>query len=503
MAYIREVKTSSGATAVQVCVKTRGVRRIATHVGLAHSEVELAILRREAQELLVDPDQLELDWRGEDPGSGQGPQVMGSVSRLLWEVLERAYREVGFGQVGDEAFKQLVLARVVEPTSKAEVPRVISGLGVPAFSAPTFYRCLKRAVDRDYQDVVCRAAFDFATRDQALTLALFDTTTSHFQTDKTDGLRAAGRGKEGRFGPQVQFGLLTDADGFPLEFVVFPGNKGETRYLIPVIEALVARHGQKLRNLVVVADAGILSARNCLALEANGFSFIVGSKTSSAKKEILQGLEGDPDTRFVDGQIFERQRVMAGKDLPATTRRVVYQYKQHRAQRDLKVLQDQRERALKVVETPSASKKPRFVKTRGNKPAFDEDLYNQAKRLAGLKGYVTNLPETVAGTQIVTWYSNLFQIERAFRMSKNDLGARPFYHHTKDAIHAHLVIVFTALAISRYLEQATGLSKKKLIELLQPLRDATIQIGEVTQTIPTYIPPETQKHLNKLKISGH
>lgn len=503
MAYIREVKTASGATAVQVCVKTGGTRQIVEHVGSARTELELALLRQKAREYLVDPGQLELDLGDENPDVDRGPRTVGAVSRLLWEVLEQAYQKIGFNAVKDEAFKQLVLARVVEPTSKADVPRVIEGLGVPAFSAPTFYRCLQRVVDRDYQDVVCRAAFDFATQGKRLTLALFDTTTLHFSTDKTDELRASGRSKEGRFGPQVQFGLLTDVEGFPLEFVVFPGNKGETRYLLPTLEALVARHGTKLADLIVVADAGILSAHNCSALEANGFNFIVGSKTSSAKKEILQGLEEDAPTKFVDGQIFERTRVMKGRDLPATTRRVVYQYKKKRAQRDLKVLEDQRAHALKVVATPSATKKPRFVKTRSNKPVFDEERYHQAKRLCGLKGYVTNLPESVDGTQIIAWYSSLFQIERAFRMSKSDLGARPFYHHKEQAIHAHLVIVFTALATSRYLEQTTGLTRKKLIELLQPLRDAIIKIADTTQTIPTYVPPQAQRHLNQLKNPGH
>ena len=131
---------------------------------------------------------------------------------------------------------------------------------------------------------------------------------------------------------------------------------------------------------------------------------------------------------------------------------------------------------------------------------FNQGLYNQATRLAGLKGYVTNITESsVPGPQIVAWYTNLFQIERSFRMSKNDLHARPFHHHTQDAILAHLVIVFTALAISHYLEQTTGISKKKLVQNLQPLRDATIQIGRATQTIPTHIPKQTQKHLDKLK----
>lgn len=500
MAYIRKVVTASGATAVQVCEKVGDRQRVLAHIGSAHDEVGLALLMDKAHKWLQVPGQGEFDLDALVE-SDREPRTLSSVSRLLWEILEMAYERIGFSQVRDAAFKQLVFARIVEPTTKADTPRVIEQLGVKSFSVPTFHRCLKRIVERDYQDQVCRISFDFATRGGRLALALFDTTTLHFQTDKTDELRAAGRSKEGRFGPQVQFGLLTDTTGFPLEFILFPGNKGETKYLIPTLQALANRHGTKLKDLIVVADAGILSARNCVALEALGFNFIVGSKTSSAKKEVLDQLQNtDTPKAFTDGQIFERTRTMTGPDLPTTKRRVVYQYKKKRADKDLKVLQDQRAAALKIVGTPSKAKKTRFVSTRGSKPAFNQELYNQAEHLAGLKGYVTNLPKNVAsGTQIVAWYTNLFQIERSFRMSKNDLDARPFHHHTENAIHAHLVIVFTALALNKYLEQKTGLSKNKLIQQLGPLKDSIIRIGTTTHTIKTEIPPKTRQLLHDLQ----
>lgn len=87
-----------------------------------------------------------------------------------------AYERIGFSVIKDDAFKQLVFARIVEPTTKADTPRVIEQLGVKSFSVPTFHRCLKRVVERDYQDKVCRVSFDFATRRGRLALALFDTT---------------------------------------------------------------------------------------------------------------------------------------------------------------------------------------------------------------------------------------------------------------------------------------------------------------------------------------
>ena len=75
--------------------------------------------------------------------------------------------------------------------------------------------------------------------------------------------------------PQILVGLLVDAGGFPLEVHAFPGNKGETLTLLPVLDAFRARHG--VEELVVVADAGMLSAANLNAVEDAGFGFIVGS----------------------------------------------------------------------------------------------------------------------------------------------------------------------------------------------------------------------------------
>jgi hypothetical protein len=49
VAYVRKVKTASGATAVQIVEKRHGVRQIVAHVGSAHDEAELAVLMASAR----------------------------------------------------------------------------------------------------------------------------------------------------------------------------------------------------------------------------------------------------------------------------------------------------------------------------------------------------------------------------------------------------------------------------------------------------------------------
>ncbi|MCT1436909.1 hypothetical protein M3G55_06440 [Brachybacterium paraconglomeratum] len=80
-------------------------------------------------------------------------------------------------------------------------------------------------------------------------------------------------------------------------------------------------------------------------------------------------------------------------------------------------------------------------------------------------------------------YHDLWHIEQSFRMSKSDLQARPVFHRQRDAIEAHLTIVFTALAIARFMQSKTGLSLKRIINSLRPIQSARLQAGDHTQLI--------------------
>ncbi len=75
----------------------------------------------------------------------------------------------------------------------------------------------------------------------------------------------------------------------------------------------------------------------------------------------------------------------------------------------------------------------------------------------GLKGYVTNIPVALmSAAEVIASYHDLWHVEQSFRMSKTDLAARPMFHHTREAIEAHLTIVFAALAIARHLQTPPG-----------------------------------------------
>ena len=420
--------------------------------------------------------------------------ITGKRSALLWRVLTTAYARLGFDVVEDAAFAQLVLARVVEPTSKADSLRVLDELGIEHASLRTMFRTLKRAGAGAYRDQVAAACFAHASSHGDITLCLYDATTLYFEAEKEDDLRKVGYSKERRVDPQVVVGLLVDRSGFPLEIGCFEGNRAETTTIVPVIKDFQARHG--IADMVVVADAGMLSAANLTALEEAHLRFIVGSKVTKAPIDLAShfGWHGDA---FTDGQVID---TITPKAATAVARaendpskraeprwdpveherswRAVWAYSTKRAVRDRKTLTLQENKAKAVVAGEKSARAPRFVKTVNGTRALDEASLARARRLVGLKGYVTNIPaETMPAGEVIASYHELWRVEQSFRMSKTDLRARPMFHHTRESIEAHLTIVFAALAVARYLQDATGLSIKKIVRALRPLQQITVRIA--------------------------
>src|SRR5665811_2162977 len=144
--------------------------------------------------------------------------------------------------------------------------------------------------------------------------------------------------------------------------------------------------------MVVVADAGMLSAGNLNALEDAGFSFIVGSRITKAPYDLAEHFTRHGDY-YDDGQILESARAM-GTGTAARTRRVIYQYKFTRYSHDNRAINAMVARAEKITTGATAMAKARFVKVTGATKELDQGLIDRARQLAGLKGYVTNLPAT-------------------------------------------------------------------------------------------------------------
>jgi hypothetical protein len=483
---------------VQIVEKRGGVRRIVEHVGSAHGEADLAVLMQAARDRLNAGQQaFDLDLGSGDPEQTAAEAVVaGTRCEVLWQVLAGAYERLGFGALGDEAFAAMVLARIVEPVSKLATIGVLEELGVAAPHRNTLTAALKRCQERDYRGALAKACLAHSARTTGVSaMVLYDVTTLHFENEDEDELRKVGMSKEHRVDPQVQVGLLVDPGGFPLEVHLFEGNKAETASLIPVLTSFQKRHG--VTDMVVVADAGMLSAANLNALEDAGFSFIVGSRLTKAPYDLAEHFQRHGNY-FENGQILESARTM-GTGKNARERRIVYQYSFKRHKRDDRTINLMIDKAERIADGKAPLKKARFLKVTGAEKELDQATIDRARQLAGLKGYVTNLEKArMSGAEVISAYHDLWQVEQSFRMTKSDLRARPVFHRQREAIEAHLTVVFAALAIARHLQDTTGVTIKKLVRTLRPLRTVTISIGRQTITAAPAIGPDARAILERL-----
>ena len=104
---------------------------------------------------------------------------------------------------------------------------------------------------------------------------------------------------------------------------------------------------------------------------------------------------------------------------------------------------------------------------------------------------MTNLPILTAPAGVVIdAYHQLFNVEASFRMAKTDLRARPIYHRVREKIEAHLTVVFAAIAVSRCIQELTGVSVKRFVRLLAPVKDAVIEIDGVEYGVPAAVSAE-------------
>ena len=315
---------------MQIVHSSRKGARSIEHIGSAHDDAELAVLKEVARQRL-NAGQLSFDLAGlnSENAAGSAPQepagagcvvpITSNRMGVLLEALETDWKAVGLDGLNgaDEVFRQLVTARLIEPTSKQDSLRVLAEAGLSPVSYATVKRHLPSYATEDFTRDLSRLLAGYARIGRA-SLVLFDVTTLYFETDKADGFREPGFSKERRLEPQITVGLLTDETGFPLRAGAFEGNKAETATTIPTINDFMDVYS--LDDVVLAANAGMISATRA--------------------RHTLRG---------IDTQVAKAEKAVAGK-IPV--------------------------------------KRNRFVHLSG--ATRNRDLEKRARTLAGWKGYVTN-----------------------------------------------------------------------------------------------------------------
>ena len=390
---------------------------------------------------------------------------------------------LGFDQAagGDEVFRDLVLARIIEPVSKLDSLRVLEEAGV----APASYRTVKRrlpAYAKDSWRQKISAACAAHARLGPASLVLYDVSTLYFETDEGDGFRESGFSKERRLEPQITIGLLTGADGFPLMVVGVRGEQGRDQ------DDAAGHRGVHGRPRPARRDGrrGRGHGERGEPEADRGRGPVVHPRRPDPARPLSRSRSGGasiPASRSRDGQVFT-QPWPAGPNGGRRDQVIYYQYKADRARRTLRGIDEQVKKAEQAVAGKTPVKRNRFIQLSGGTRTVNRELEDKARALAGLKGYVTNLRACPDGTPVtaefvIGAYHQLFQIEKSFRMAKSDLQARPIYHRKRDSIEAHLTIVLRrpgGQPLDR--EHQTGWSIRKFVKTARRYRTIQIQAGD-------------------------
>jgi transposase len=477
--FIRENRNRSGAVSIQVIEKQQGRNRVVFSAGSGRTLQEIELLKVKAQSyidqrtgalsLFVEQEDVMVQAFVESL-SGDNLRIVGPQM-----VLEPLFEQLFPGIVAKH-FRDLVLCRVIYPGSKLRTVDYLSRHFKTHVSAQTIYRSMDQLDDslkKQIEDCVFRRAKSLSCQDE-LSLVFYDMTTLYFETESEDDLRRIGYSKDGKHQhPQIMIGLLVTASGFPIAYDVFEGNQSETKTLIPVIERLVTRFS--IAKPVVIADAALLSKKNLDALQQNGYEYILGGRIKN-------------ESAFIRNEVLS---LCVTEDQPKETPhpygRLVVSYSDKRSAKDSHNRQKGLQRLEKKVKSKKLTKDAinnrgynKYLKPEGEtKVSIDYELFNQDAVWDGLKGYLTNTK--LSAKLVIAAYGNLWQVEKAFRMSKTDLRFRPIYHRKERRIKSHLIICFASYALLKTPElkirrAGIDLSVQKAVDELKGVQELTYRL---------------------------
>lgn len=433
------------------------------YFGVAHGADELELLTKQAKsELKVFLKASEVNKNTKNPKDVPLSELeeVARVTEGFHAVIGPCFDRLGLVSILTKTryqqLKDVVIARVAEPSSKLKTSRVLHSTFQKGLSVDQIYRLMDSL--QDHEDIIKLKIFNATKKrmqDQPIDLLLFDVTTLYFESQLSDGLRENGYSKDHKIGEvQVVLALATTSNGSPIGYHLFPGNTAEVKTLLACIKKW--RKDFRITNAIVVADRAMLSEENLSLMEAEGLIYIVAAKLkslpTSLKKNILsqnQVIIGEESQGFARLQEHEYQG-----------RRLVVSYSKSRADKD----QGDRERLIRRLKGKlKASDSPQgLISNRGylkyvdettrGKVVLNEDKIAEEAKWDGLHGVITN-DKTTKATDLLHRYRNLWVIEESFRINKHTLAMRPIYHFSPKRISSHILICYLAFAVTRYIHQ--------------------------------------------------
>jgi len=441
----------------------------------------------------------EFDFSNSDVYLEQFFNSITSMKRVGYDLLlGKIFDEIGFNKIKDEYFRELVLARLSFPKSKLKTTEYLFRYKDIDWDEDRLYRYLDKLHNKQ-KELVQQISFKhtLGLLKNNIGVVFYDVTTLYFEIDEEDELRKTGFSKEGKHqSPQIVLGLLVSKNGYPLAYEIFEGNKFEGHTMLPVIETFKSKYN--LTQLIIIADSGLLSNTNVNQLRERNYEFILGARIKNESRVVQE--------KILSLKLSNGESAIIKKD----GLKLIISYSEDRAKKDrynrekgLRKLEKQIIRGRLTKANINNRGYNKFLKLEGEITVImDKEKVIEDSRWDGLKGYLTNA--NLTKDQIIENYQNLWQIEKAFRISKTELKIRPIYHRLQRRIEAHICLSFTAYKVYKELERQLKekkslLSVNKAIEIAENIMEITISLPQTGKTLTkTLLLTDEQKQLNTI-----
>jgi Transposase DDE domain len=370
----------------------------------------------------------------------------------------------------------LIISRVARPASKLSTigwwsdTTLGADLGVAGASADEVYAAMDWLVNR--QDAIEATLAGRHLRQGGM--ALFDLSSSWVEGSHCE-LAAFGHSRDGKRGKQqIEYGLLTARDGCPVAVRVFAGNTGDPKTFTEAVTMVREKFG--ITDAVMVGDRGMITSARIKALkELPGMAWLTCLRAPAIKK--LADDNGPLQLSLFDTQNlaeishpdYPGERLIACHNPALETERAAHRERllaateaelaKIQAMVDTGRLADPATIGVRVGKVINKRKVAKHFITHISQGTFtwQRDQDNIAAEAAFDGIYVLRTPvpaEHLDAPAAVAAYKDLSNVERDFRISKDDLDLRPIWHRLGDRVKAHVLICMLACYLAWHLRKA-------------------------------------------------
>ena len=471
----------------------------------------------------------------------QAPEKVADViefesSRAFGDVwaLNCLWSELGFDRLGKlvdrdsrsvehlPLIKAMVFNRLCDPESKLGLLRWLETVTIPGVEeTEVSHKRLLRSMDvlEERSGSVNDMMSELLMRliDQDLSVVFYDMTTirTYGLTQELDELRAYGMSKESTINRQVMLGVVQTADGIPLAHHVWPGNTAEVTTLQSALADILERF--PIQRIIVVADRGLLSMETLEQLK--------GLKVKKRPLEFIMAIPGRRYNEFepILSKLHEDETLDLTNAKDEVTGEIAWKEYRLIWAHSPKIAEQAnlaRQEKIKAIEDGAAKRVDKLdgqdtgAKHRGRKLSdsgakawmyhevkearlgkiikvdlkselFSYQIDEKALKLAELNDgkllLVSNVTD-LTPPEVIARYKALADIERGFRVLKDEIEIGPIYHRLPKRIRAHATICFIALILHRIIRQrlktaGSSLSPKRALQMLAAIQKHTVHLG--------------------------